>query len=106
MNIEKRELKDMFKEQSEEYLRQMNVVLEQYQSANRVGYEILNGKIDGVVDRLDKLEEKFDSLEVKVDVLGEKVECLEIKADSVYEMVGKNTEDIAELKDSLGVKVR
>jgi predicted nucleic acid-binding Zn-ribbon protein len=86
-------------QQREEFIRDMNVALEQYQSLNRVGYEVLNGKIDGVTERLDNLEIKVDSIQEMVAKNTEDI-------SSLGSMVEKNTEDISEIKDSLRVRVR
>ena len=84
--------------------REFTVVLEALHSDFRVfgeGLSALREKVDGLSEKVGVLTERVDVLTLRVDMLTKRVDRLSDKLDGIFEMTGRNTEDIHSIKTDL-----
>lgn len=67
----------------------------------RSDFRIFGEGLSALREKVDALWEKVETLEIKVDTLQVKVDTLQAKVNGIFEMTGRNTEDIASIKIDL-----
>ena len=85
MELTDQSLKEILKEQREEYQRYLGILQEESQSQ----FKLLAEALDGVEQKLDGVEQKLDGVEQKLD-------GVEQKTDATFEELGRFKEETAE----------
>lgn len=106
MEIDEQKLREIMKEQKDEFERAVQVYIEHSDSNVKAVAEQYSGlaiKMDGIVEATEKLSNKVDGLEVKVDILGINVDKLEGKVDALDGRMGtleNKVDDVKRISDA------